>query len=234
MLPFKYTIKKSKNRNFTTSIQISSEHGVLVRAPHFVPLSQIEAFLYQKKDWVLTQLAKLEQVTSPKKKYCDGEIHLYFGESFPLKITRSLTNKKAKLSLLYNSFEALVPSSFSLGKTSLELRHLFTKWYLKQGKKVITQKVNHFCQLLNVSYQRITLKRVSSIWGSCSRRNNLNFNRKLIQAPHKIVDYVVIHEVCHLIHRHHRKTFWNLVKSLDPDYKDHVKWLKQNSHLLTI
>ena len=53
-------------------------------------------------------------------------------------------------------------------------------------------------------------------------------------APHAIVAYVVIHEVCHLIHRHHRRSFWELVKSLDPNYKIHVKWLKQNHHLLTI
>lgn len=232
MLPFKYTLKRSARRSSSTSIRISDE-GVIVRAPHWISINDIEQFLILKKDWILKHLQKVP-ANSHKKTYHDGETHLYFGESFPLKITSSNLIKKPKLSLLYDRFEALIPVHFSPTKRQLELKHLFTKWYLKQGKKVITQKVAHFAKTMGVSYNKITLKRVSSIWGSCSHKNNLNFNRKLLMAPHKIVDYVVIHEVAHLIHRHHRKSFWDLVEKLDPDYKTHVRWLKENSHILTL
>ncbi len=232
MLPFKYILKRSTRRSRSTSIRVSDE-GVIVSAPRWVSVEEIEHFLTAKKDWIITHLQKIPRVSN-KKTYHDGETHLYFGESFPLKITTSQTIAKPKLSLLYDRFEALIPIHFSDSKRQLELKHLFTKWYLKQGKKVIAQKVEHFAKTLNVTYNRITLKRVSSIWGSCSRKNNLNFNRKLLMAPHKIVDYVVIHEVAHLVHRHHRKSFWDLVQKLDPDYRTHVRWLKDNSHILTL
>lgn len=233
MLPFPYKLKRTSRRSATTSIRITPE-GVQVNAPRWVSLGIIEEFLSQKKDWILQHLEKVKSKQVSQKKYHDGETHLYFGESFPLKITKSLSVSKPKLILLYDKFEALVPKYLEESKIGGHLKDLFTKWYLKQGKKVITQKVDHFSRKLSVSYNKITLKRVSSIWGSCSRKNNLNFNRKLIMAPHKIVDYVVIHEVCHLVHRHHRKSFWELVATLDPEYKEHVKWLKDNSHILTL
>ncbi|PIP85683.1 hypothetical protein COW83_03000, partial [Candidatus Collierbacteria bacterium CG22_combo_CG10-13_8_21_14_all_43_12] len=75
---------------------------------------------------------------------------------------------------------------------------------------------------------------VSSIWGSCSPSNRLCFNRKLIMAPHEVVDYVVIHEVCHLVHRNHSSRFWGLVAKLDPKYKEHRRWLYRNHSLLSI
>src|SRR5688572_2634453 len=186
MLPFEYVIKKSTRRSRSTSITITSEEGVVVRAPYWISASEIERFLEQKKNWILRHLDKIKHVRKEVKNYQSGESHLYFGESFPLKITPTPFVNKAKLNLLYNSFEALIPIHFTENKKRLELKNLFTKWYLKQGKKVITQKVDHYSKLLNVSYNKITLKRVSSIWGSCSRKNNLNFNRKLIMAPHKI------------------------------------------------
>lgn len=169
-----------------------------------------------------------------EKQYIDGEKHLYFGEEYPLAVIPAKGIATARLQFLYNRFEAKVPAHHPPHQQSKSLEAAMLRWYLDNGKRIITEKVNFFTKLLNVPYNRIVLKKVSSIWGSCSRKNNLNFNRKLIMAPHKVVDYVVIHEVCHLIHHHHRQSFWDLVKSLDPDYKAHIKWLKTNHHLLTI
>ncbi|PIR43823.1 zinc-dependent protease, partial [candidate division WWE3 bacterium CG10_big_fil_rev_8_21_14_0_10_32_10] len=87
---------------------------------------------------------------------------------------------------------------------------------------------------LNLKYKKIYIKNVKTIWGSCSSRKNLNFNYKLVMAPHNIIDYVVIHEVCHLVHQNHSKSFWSLVKSIDPNFKEHKKWLHENGHNLTL
>ena len=107
-------------------------------------------------------------------------------------------------------------------------------WYLKKGIETITEKVNLYSQKIGVSYSRISLKSVTSIWGSCSPTNRLSFNRKLVMAPHAVVDYVVIHEVAHMVHRNHGQAFWNLVSQHDHEYQSHRRWLKQNHHLLTI
>lgn len=233
MSDISYTIRRSKNRR-STSILVHPLKGVVVTAPPWVPEIFIRSFVNQKSSWIEKNLQKFKAIPKATKDFISGEHHLYFGQSFPLRITRSPSHKKLKLSLLYDTFEALVPSGLSAFKEKLELKLAFTNWYLKQGKKIIQTKVDYFSKRLGVSYNRVTLKRVSSIWGSCSRKNNLNFNRKLIMAPHAVVDYVIIHEVCHLIHRHHQKSFWDEVKRLDPEYKEHVKWLKHNQYLLTL
>lgn len=230
-----YQIKRSNRRRLSSSISITPERGVVVSVPPWVTLSAIEKMVQRKADWIKKTLARLGTHPHPKaKQYIDGEKHLYFGEEYPLTVVPAKGIATARLQFLYNRFEAKVPAHHSLLKQSKSLEEAMFRWYLDNGKRIITEKVNFFTKLLNVSYNRIVLKKVSSIWGSCSRKNNLNFNRKLIMAPHKVVDYVIIHEVCHLIHHHHRQSFWDLVKSLDPDYKVHIKWLKTNHHLLTI
>lgn len=233
MNEIKYKVVRSSRRRFSSSISITPERGVVVSVPPWVSLGAIEDMIREKTDWINKALRKLGKRPQTKL-YVDGEKHLYFGEEYPLAVTPTAGIATARLSFLYGRFEAKVPAHHTILQQRKDLKEAMTRWYLDNGKRIITEKVNYFTKLLDVSHNRIVLKKVSSIWGSCSRKNNLNFNRKLIMAPHKVVDYVVIHEVCHLIHHHHRRSFWDLVKSLDPDYKEHIRWLKKNHHLLTI
>lgn len=235
MSEIKYKIVRSKRRRFSSSISITAERGVVVSVPPWVSLSAIEEMVREKADWIKKSLERLGGIHKPAKKhFVDGEKHLYFGEEYPIAVIPVVGIATARLSFLYNRFEAKVPLHHTPATQRKDLKEALVRWYLDNGKRIITEKVNYFTKLLGISYNRIVLKKVSSIWGSCSRKNNLNFNRKLIMAPHKVVDYVVIHEVCHLIHHHHRQSFWDQVKVLDPEYKEHIHWLKKNQSLLTI
>ena len=110
----------------------------------------------------------------------------------------------------------------------------FISFYLEQLILYLTDRVNYYCEQLGVEYSKIEVKKVSSIWGSCSAKNVLSFNRKLCLAPKEIVDYVVIHEVCHLRERNHSSRFWGLVRTYDKNYKKNRHWLHQNHQLLNI
>ena len=81
---------------------------------------------------------------------------------------------------------------------------------------------------MQTSYNKITLRRQKTRWGSCSSKKNLNFNWQLVYFEPKIIDYVIIHELAHLTHMNHSKNFWQLVEKYDPEYKKHVGWLKRN------
>ena len=235
MVNFNYKVVRNRRRRFSSSISITPGRGVVVSVPKWVSLGAIEKMVEEKAAWIRKTLARIGTQPRPKaKQYVDGEKHLYFGEEYPLAVIPATGIATPRLQFLYNRFEAKVPAHHPPHKQRKGLEEAVLRWYLDNGQRIITEKVNFFTKLLNISYNRIVIKKVSSIWGSCSRKNNLNFNRKLIMAPHKVVDYVVIHEVCHLVHHHHRQSFWDLVKSLDPDYKIHIKWLKANHHLLTI
>lgn len=102
----------------------------------------------------------------------------------------------------------------------------------KNASLLIISKVERFSQIIGVKYGKISIKALSSRWGSCSAKRNLNFNCLLSLCPDFVVDYVVIHELCHLIHLNHSKNFWLTVEKFCPLYKDCKKWLKLNGNQL--
>lgn len=96
--------------------------------------------------------------------------------------------------------------------------------------KIIPVKVKYFAGVMNVNYGRITIRNQKTRWGSCSAKRNLNFNCLLMLAPDEVVDYVVVHELCHLIEMNHSKKFWAQVEQVMPDYKKHKQWLKDHGN----
>ncbi|HBQ86147.1 MAG TPA: M48 family peptidase, partial [Syntrophomonas sp.] len=75
---------------------------------------------------------------------------------------------------------------------------------------------------------RVVIKEQKTRWGSCSSKHNLNYNFKTVMAPLPVLDYIVVHEMCHLVHLNHSREFWNLVESIIPEYRQHKEWLKMN------
>lgn len=104
----------------------------------------------------------------------------------------------------------------------------------KYARKIFEAKVAYFQQFTGGEYTSITIRDQKTRWGSCSGRGILSFNWRLILAPTEILDYVVVHELCHLTHMNHSKEFWGLVGSVIPDYKVRRKWLKENGHTLRL
>lgn len=231
---FDYEIVRSRRRSRTTSLSISADGQIKVNAPWWVHDLIIRKFIESKSDWIISKISQLKQRPQTKKNYQEGELHLYFGQSYPLHLIKKTGIASPKLSLENDQFVCIVPAHHIQDKISKEVEKVFLRWYIDHGKQVIAEKVKKYSQITNLSYNRVVIKNVSSIWGSCSSKNNLNFNRKLIMAPHEVVDYVIIHEVCHLRHRNHGHSFWAMVRELDPLYKRHITWLKTNSHLLSI
>ena len=93
---------------------------------------------------------------------------------------------------------------------------------------VIPERVEYFAEMMNVTYGRITIREQKTRWGSCSSEKNLNFNWKLILAPPEVLDYVVVHELCHLKEMNHSKAFWDEVGKVMPEYETYKLWLKEN------
>lgn len=96
------------------------------------------------------------------------------------------------------------------------------------ASKVIPQRVRHYAEIMQVRYGRITIRNQKTRWGSCSEKGNLNFNCLLMLAPEEVLDYVVVHELCHLIEMNHSKAFWQQVEGVMPDYKRRRQWLKDH------
>jgi predicted metal-dependent hydrolase len=109
-----------------------------------------------------------------------------------------------------------------------ELSPQEVKLLVTRAKRIIPQRVRYYADIMGVTYGRITIRMQKSRWGSCSSKGNLNFNCLLMNAPEEIVDYVVVHELCHRKEMNHSKRFWDEVEKVLPDYKERRKWLKEN------
>ena len=110
----------------------------------------------------------------------------------------------------------------TLHLTDEEIRELVDK-----ARKYIPERVAHFAEHMGVTYGRITIRNQKTRWGSCSSKGNLNFNCLLMLTPAEIIDYVVVHELCHRKEMNHSGAFWNEVEKVLPDYREAVRWLKE-------
>jgi len=98
----------------------------------------------------------------------------------------------------------------------------------KNARGTIAARVNYWASVMGLDYRRVAIKDQRTLWGSCSGRKNLNFNWRLAAAPPEVLDYVVIHELCHLREMNHSRNFWALVKERCPDYAARRRWLRDN------
>ncbi len=118
--------------------------------------------------------------------------------------------------------------------TTYHARNALLRWYKRKAQGKIRDKVERYAKVVGVKPEVIGIKSFKSRWGSCSPRGDLDFNWLVVLAPNRIVDYVVVHELCHLIHHDHSPKFWKEVERVMPDYKGCKEWLKVNGHSLVV
>ncbi|MCC7429912.1 M48 family metallopeptidase [bacterium] len=147
----------------------------------------------------------------------------------------SLFGEKIKVEFLETEFRERVIFEENLLKVygkNENLKELLTNFYIKKAKEIFTLKVSFYSQKMNLQVNKIFIKNQKSRWGSCSVLGNINLNWRLLFAPEKIIDYVIVHELCHLKEMNHSKKFWELVGKEIPNYKESRIWLLQNGKLL--
>ena len=108
------------------------------------------------------------------------------------------------------------------------------KRYIETARSIFTQKAAYYARLIGVTYGRISIREQKTRWGSCSSRGTLSFNYRLIYGPAGPLDYVVVHELCHLTHMNHSKDFWDMVERIMPDYRIYKQWLREHGQELTL
>ena len=99
------------------------------------------------------------------------------------------------------------------------------EWYRQQTTAIISERLPPIAERMGLKYNRVSIKKQKSRWGSCSKKGNLNFNLMLAAAPDSVIDYVIIHELAHLAVLDHSPRFWAIVQEADPEYRIHREWL---------
>ena len=122
---------------------------------------------------------------------------------------------------------------FTISKYSQNIASkLFYDWYVAKAKEKIPPKVQYYSNHLGVSYKDILISDLRYRWGSCTSKKNLNFNWRLIKAPTYVIEYVIVHELAHLLETNHTPSFWNIISIQVPHYKQAKNWLMENGKLL--
>ena len=116
-------------------------------------------------------------------------------------------------------------------KDRAKAEEVFCTWYREQARAVLSDRVSAYAQQWGFPQPSIRITAAKTRWGSCSSRGGLNFTWRLVQAPLEIIDYVVVHELCHMKQHNHSRAFWALVAEILPDYQKHRYWLKENGYL---
>lgn len=201
----------------TLSLQINKDAELIVRAPNRLSVKKIEQFIDEKSAWIIQKQQKIKK-QHPTVRYQNGEKFLYLGKYYPLKII--------KQSHPQLDFDGCYFYLCEKGKTQ------FKHWYKMQFKKIALPRLAFYSDQSQLSYNQVRVKSQKTLWGSCSPANNINLNYLLIQSPIEVIDYVIVHELCHIRHKNHSKDFWNLVESILPNYKKNRQWLKENGYKL--
>ena len=221
---FPFEIFKT-DRKKTASIKIL-DGRVHVVVPKRLSDARVKDLIIKRTTWIKKKLRIQAETVLPKpKEYVSGENFTYLGRNYRLKlIPNGEEEVKMKGGYLTLGF------SEKLSETD---RQTFVKkslegWYKGHALKRLTEKSKRYEKILRVTPQSISLKNYKSRWGSCSNSGEINFNWKIIIAPHHIVDYVVVHELCHMLEHNHSPKYWRHVQSVIPDYKMDRQWLKVN------
>jgi predicted metal-dependent hydrolase len=220
------SFKIIRSRRRSIALIITPEATLVVRAPFHAPIGDIQDFIRQKSAWIGRKLT--EAATRPKfypREFRDGEQFLYMGVSRPLQI---IDNSAGAAPLSFDG-------KFLISRNSLpEARQIFMAWYKYQAAALIKERLGHYSSVSGIPYGVFRVTGARSRWGSCSAKNKLNFSWRLAMAPGHVLDYVVVHELAHLVHRNHSRNFWNKVGSIFPLYRDSERWIKDNGHLCDI
>ena len=197
-----------------------------IRVPNRVRDRKIVEILETKERWIRNKVIQLQnQRITNKREFISGESFSLFGRNLYLKV---LEGGKVGTQLIDDYLITTVRTSEIGDLRKSRIKTYLEKWYIHEAYQKLEEKVMRYSKIIRVSPREIKVRNYKTRWGSCDNKGRLTFNFHLIKAPHEIVDYVVIHELCHMIQPNHSKFFWNEVERFDPFFKNHKKWLKLN------
>ncbi|HAU32647.1 MAG: hypothetical protein XD78_1473 [Desulfotomaculum sp. 46_296] len=222
-----YTLTESKQaRCIRLTIDLN---GFRVVKPHSARINDVERALEAKRSWIYKHYLELQsrKAGGYKREWESGEKVLYKGKEYEIRIFKH-EDKRTAIKFNGTRFEIFTNKEIEVDERKFLVENVLKRWYKKAVRVFIEDRLDYFCKITGLTYNIMRIKEQKTRWGSCSKKGNLNFNWKLIMSPEWVIDYIVVHEVCHLRYLNHSREFWNMVALYMPGYKKARKWLKEN------
>ena len=222
-----YSLRRSNRKSM--GIAIERDGAIIVTAPHQAKFNEIEKFVSEKKIWLYQKLAKKKTLNreKPRREFVNGQGFLYLGKSYRLKLIdngkmRSGRSPNVTVLRLWHGYFELAESE------KANARNHFISWYRKQIKEQLKARIPRYDKRIEVTVKDTRILDLGHRWASCGRNGVINFNWRSVMAPVWVLDYILVHEMVHLIERGHTDRFWRLVSRVIPDYEEHALWLNEN------
>jgi len=225
-----YDLLPGRSRK-TTDIVIERTGRVTARAPEGYTPEQVDAVVRSKRMWIYRNLAEWRDLNASAvvREWVNGETFLYLGRSYRLAL---VSDDDPDLQLRDGRFRL---QRALIEKGGQDAAHqAFERYFSDKGLQRFGQRVGYYAPKVGVEVAAVKVKDMGYRWASCGKSGILNFHWKSMMAPPRIIDYIAVHELCHLHHRDHSDSFWNEVDKVMPDYRERKEWLRKHGASLDL
>jgi predicted metal-dependent hydrolase len=219
-----YLVQRSAKRK-TLTITVERDRRVVVHAPSNASDDAIQRIVESRRQWIFEKLhhgQKYQELPHPPgKELVTGESALYLGRSYRIEV---IADGAAEIQFTH---KFLIPASHAMRR-----KGVMREWYVTRANEIILPRVNRHAEGLGVDFKRARIVDSRYRWGSCTVHDNVTLNWRLIKAPTFVIDYVIVHELAHLIEANHTPRFWNVVRTHVPKMEKARAWLNENGQVL--
>lgn len=216
------------SRKKTVTIAVDPVQGILVTSPRQAELAQVQKIILRKRAWIVGKLQAIEDLNGQARnhEFVNGESFSYLGRNHRLRVL-ARQGAPTHVRAMRGRFEVLIDSRLSPDRVEA-IRDGLQHWYRAHAATRIAERIAKLAPRLGLQVPSVLIRDQQKRWASCDRRGRLRFNWRIIMAPMSLVDYVVAHELCHLVCPDHSPAFWKLLRRVMPDYQQRQEKLKKD------
>lgn len=229
-----YSIDRTSRK--TIGIVVDPDGKVVIKAPIDLEQQKILDTIYNKRKWIAEKLKLTEEIKKPiplKHELVSGEKILLKNRLIRLKIY-SYPNIRSKITYAFKTLHIYVNETLYQKERDEEIKSLLINWYKEKARNIISNRIEKYLELIDFKPQEIKVRDQKIRWGSCTKDGKLIFNWRIVMAPVSAIDYIIVHELCHLKEKNHTITFWEMVGSLFPNFQKWKEWLRLNGRNLDL
>lgn len=205
------------------SITITKNADIVVRAPKRLSMDEILKYIKEKEKWIQTKQKEIENRLSFNKEIIIYNQVLFLGKKYNVKFLTSIK----KIELTEDSL--LIPTKYQE-----DFAYKIRSWFLSKSKCILKERIEYFANIMQIDYASVSINNSKNRWGSCDSNRNIKLNFRLLMLPHKVLDFVLIHELAHILQFNHSKEFYKIISIIMPSYKLQQKQLKEYDYLLSL
>ncbi len=229
-----FLLKRSSQRR-TVAIMVNEQAKVTVSAPLYSTEKFIRTFIQEKTPWIVRKVREAEKNKAfvEQKKFDHGYEFLFLGNKCRLDVEESDVgvSTRGKIQFDGKKWEVLIPAQLTGEQRQAHIKKKLTQWYQVQAKEILGGRIFYYSRIIGVEPKKIAVRTQKRVWGNCDyNTKTIHLNWQIILSPMDVIDYVVVHELCHLIEPNHSKRFWHEVQKILPDYPKRKAWLKKNHY----